>query len=175
MPKPDDQTPVQVGGPFALTILNSLDRPQEPAITARGWDRLAQESWIEQAALIKLMDDLSRNRQDAVNLVTVGLRSADQFPFPSEVDAVEVALALLNEVYQAGHRPTDPAVGWTLSIADPNEIILLSTTPYPADWEYGLIFGLTSRFRLTGQQFAVYQRPLGPQEQRYRVVLTPRT
>ena len=65
------------------------------------------------------------------------------------------ALHLLTQIYHLNNRNFPDGEGATMRINGPKNLLVIHNTPYPRDFFYGFLWGLTRRFLPTGSRFTV--------------------
>lgn len=148
----------EVSGSSMLPIIQSIGEIAAPVLHAHHLDHVQPDEWYPQQEFLDVFYDLSQGSYQATfNLVAVGMRIGDQAQFPPEVDSIEAILHTLDASYHRNNR--DQVGGWDVYATAPNEMICISSTPYPADLEYGMVYSLVRRFRPVGVNFTVYHEP----------------
>jgi hypothetical protein len=83
---------------------------------------------------------------NTINLV--GRKIPEHLAFPEHLDTVEAALGALDYMYKANHSG-GPSGGWTAEVQGDRKIRLTNSTPYPCDFDQGLVQGVAQLFDRT--------------------------
>ena len=131
---------VNVMGAFkriALDILrsNGIDDPQPGA-----W--VSQQAWLD--AFAAIADKVGPN-----TLYQIGRQIPQQYIFPAGVDSIESVLADLDDAYRKSHRGGE--VGhYEFRILGMRTGQMTCQSPYPCDFDRGIIGALAERFEPEG-------------------------
>lgn len=164
----------KVLGVSMLPIVEAMGPDVLPFLETHGFASIDPDAWYPLQDLLDVFRDLDEANFD---FVAVGMRIPDDARFPDHINSIETALAAIDEAYHMNHQ--NEGGGWEMRVLAPNEIACISSSPYPSNMEYGIVYSLTRRFRPTGAKFTVYHeatvdgqpnRKSGGQRCLYRVV-----
>lgn len=103
------------------------------------------EGWYPQERYLPMLDEIAHSKQDAVfDLIGIGIKLASYAPLPADVTTLKRALFSLDDFY----HQTNPHIpgGWQVTLVEANFAVCTSSTPFPSDMEYGILYGLADRF-----------------------------
>lgn len=117
------------------------------------WDILEQhglieidpKQWYMQQKWLDVLRDITSDTNGMFNLVSIGMKIAETAPLPPHVNSIETALTSMNEHYHISHQNEDVG-GMEVEITGKRYITITSWTPYPDDFEYGVIYGMARQF-----------------------------
>lgn len=164
----------EVLGASMMPIIGAMGAVALPVLASHNLGHILTDKWYSLQDLLNAFRELHDANYD---FVAVGMRIPDDARFPPNINSIESALQSLNEAYHLNHQ--NEGGGWEVHMISENEIACISSTPYPSDMEYGIIYGLTRRFRPQGVNFTVYHedtvdgkpnRKNGGQSCLYRVI-----
>lgn len=151
MNKDDISPSVEVSGRVVLALVHvmgafrslSLDILKE-----HGIENPEDGDWYPLRGFLDSFDTMMQ-RIGPNTLSAVGRQIVAQAPFPPEIKQPEEALLGLQHAYQAEHRGGD--VGRYHFVAKgPRNGLMISTTPYPENFDRGLIRALVEKFEPDG-------------------------
>lgn len=141
----------KVLGASIMPIIEAMGGVALPVLTSHHLGNIAPNNWYPLQDLL----DVFRELHDAnYDFVAVGMRIPDDARFPPNINSIETALNSLNEAYHMNHQDEDGK--WEVHVVAENEIVCISSTPYPSNMEYGIVYSLTRRFRPEGVKFTIY-------------------
>ena len=151
MNKDDISPSVEVSGRVVLALVHvmgafrslSLDILKE-----NGIESPEDGNWYSLASFLNSFDTMMQ-RIGPNTLSAVGRQIVAQGPVPPDVSTPAPALSKLDAAYRAEHRGSD--VGHYHFIAKgPRNGLMISTTPYPENFDRGLIRALVEKFEPDG-------------------------
>ncbi len=110
------------------------------ALRNRGFTMDAPQTWYDLEDWLLLLNDLS---QYGMKIVNVGMIAGRTYPF-SAVDDVAAALAQLGQDYLTTH--SQPNDAWQVCPQGPCMVCVSTRTPYPDEFELGLLQSVAERF-----------------------------
>jgi hypothetical protein len=114
---------------------------------------LDPKTWYPQQEYLDVFNDIyERDFNVMHNMVAIGMRVLESATFPPGVNTLEEALGSLDAYYHLNNK--DKTGGWDVTIKG-KQATCVSTTPFPADFEYGLIYALVRRFLPKKHTFTV--------------------
>ena len=139
-----------IGSLVQAEVQPLLDRYQLADVDLAGWYR--------QQKVLDLFTELESMPTSVVSFVAMGMHNADLFPHPKGITLGEV-LARLPDDYASGYRNGNPGYLIPQQIT-PQHWRVTTWVPYPADFFYGIFYGLTRRFTEADCQVRVEARPV---------------
>jgi len=109
------------------------------------------DEWYPLEKFLEVLTAVERNTGKNA-LAKIGESTPRFLEWPATIDSPTEGLAHLPEVYEAKHRQAPG--GYTATEVDDNQLEITSTTPYPAQWEKGLLKGTAQHF---GAQYAIVE------------------
>lgn len=125
-----------------------------PILQELGVTRIDPYGWYPHQWVLDLFREVAQREGGSMNLVHIGAAIPEQAEFPPHVDNVEAALNLLDAMYHLHHRGGE-AGDYQVSRVASHHLAVTCHTPYPSDYDYGLIYALTKRFRPRRSGFVV--------------------
>lgn len=110
--------------------------------------------WYTQQWALDLLREVGRREGGSRNLVYIGMAIAEQAEFPPHITNVEGALNLIGAIYQLHHRGGKMGY-YNVKRIGPQHLTVECCNPYPSDYDYGLIYAITKRFRPRRSTFLV--------------------
>lgn len=135
---------VIVQGAWILAYFSAFNDSIGPLAARVGLINVQPDEWYPQQPFLdalKLACGI-----DAPSLFQYGLRAGDRIRFDEEPHSVVAALSLLESRHQWHHRNDDRS-HWRVTVDSYHLITCVSSTPYPSDFERGLMTALVMRFR----------------------------
>lgn len=142
---------------WLVPTLRRLWQINPDALHRHGFTMDAPQTWYDLEAWLQLLNDLP---QYGMNMATVGMMLGRSYPF-SHVDDVAAALEQLGHDYLMSH--SQPSEAWKVCPQGTHTVCVTTRTPYPDDFEYGLMQSVAERFSpphaiVTVQQFHAMPR-----------------
>lgn len=142
---------IQAMGRYEILALNALARQGIVSVRPEGW--YPQQAFLD--AFRAVAHELGEN-----TLFAMGKKIPDLTGPPPEVTTIDVALSTIDEAYHSNHRDAqgpllDPVthavregIGHYAFRRDgPRTAVMVCDTPYPSDFDRGIIAGVARRFR----------------------------
>lgn len=149
---------VEVLGISMLSVTEAMGEQAYGVMEKHGLINIDPESWYPQQTYLDAYHELST--LGFFNMVSVGMKVPDNAKFPP-VNSVEEALKLLNTAYQMNHRGGD--IGeYRYEKVNESEARMICRTPYPSDFDYGLIYRLVQKFAPKGSHVVVVRDENAP-------------
>ncbi len=126
----------------------------QPILQELGVTHIDPYGWYPHQWVLDLFREVAQREGGSMNLVHIGAAIPEQAEFPPHVDNIEAALNLVDAMYRLHHRGGN-AGEYTVSRITPRHLTVACHTPYPSDYDYGLIYALTKRFRPRRSVFVV--------------------
>ena len=117
-------------------------------LAEHGLDDPKPDRWYSRDELLDVFETLSAN-VGPFAISDMGARVADDAKFPAEIDSVEKALTQLDAFYRWGHRGAK-AGSYIFEKTGEDSGTMVCRTPYPCDFDRGLIEAIAQRFRPKG-------------------------
>ncbi len=156
---------IEVSGQHILTFLNCLGSHREKAqavLQKHGIDSPEPRNWYPQQAWLDGFKELAGSLH-ANTLTFVGRKIPENAVFPPEIKEISLALKSIDWSYHLHHRADGKplfnyatgemleGIGHYLYEKNGNNrIIMTCTSPYPCDFDRGMIDSIAFRFRLPG-------------------------
>lgn len=120
------------------TVINRL-REQSPEVA----DEISFAADDPQMSLGMWVQKLEAFAEQGVNLMSLGMLTAVHLYNTLRFNSLREALTRFAELYDENHVGLMAGKGFVTSSASEDAMIVKTETPYPDDFEYGLIYGLT--------------------------------
>lgn len=149
-------------GASVQSVVAAMGANIQPILKHNNLGTIDPEAWYPQQDYLNVFNELEATGSGVMsNLVSIGMKILDNAHFPPDVDTIEKALGSLDVYYSLNNK--DKRGGWHVEI-DGQQAICTSTTPYPADLEYGILYAMTRRFIASKQKFSVKYQDLKMRE-----------
>ncbi len=135
---------VIVQGAWILAYLDAFDGSLTTLTARTGLIHVQPDEWYPQQSFLDALKLACG--VDTPSLFHYGLRAGDHVSFDEAPRSVVAALSMLEGRYQLHHRNDDRS-HWRIHVDSYNLITCTSSTPYPSDFERGLLTALVMRFR----------------------------
>ncbi len=135
---------VIVQGAWILAYFNVFGDSMGPLAARAGLINVQPDEWYPQQPFLdalKLACGI-----DSPSLFHLGMRLGEMFHFDEDPRSVAAALTALENQYHTHHRNDDRS-HWRVSVDSYNLITCVSSTPYPSDFERGVVTAMVLRFR----------------------------
>lgn len=134
-------------------VLAAMDDSVQEILVRHNLDKIDPDTWYPQQDYLNVYNDIFESRNNVMsNLVAIGIDLLDKAAFPPEITTIEQALSAMDAYYHLNNKDEDG--GWHVEI-EGKSARCVSTTPFPADFEYGILFAMTRRFLPRGTRFSV--------------------
>lgn len=153
---------IEVLGQSVLAIVDAMGRYAvlaENALARQGIKSVVQGSWYPQQAFLNAFREVAFEIGENT-LFAMGKKIPDVSAFPPEIVGVDQALARIDAAYHAQHRDKagpllDPATGsmregighYAFHRDGVRSGVMVCNTPYPSDFDRGIVTGVARRFR----------------------------
>jgi hypothetical protein len=125
-----------------LNSIQAMGRAARRVVNKHIIGELDPSGWYPQQTWLDILRDAAEEMQ--LDLLTVGNRVASSLPMPDCVFSLGRLLELVEDNYQTTHRHTDTVRVTATQIGD-REVHIVDNSPYPDEFQYGMIFGLFQR------------------------------
>lgn len=137
---------IEVTGRTLHALHTSLGNDAAPLLAAYGLHHVQAETWYPYSIFRDILAEIEAHYATAT-LVRIGMNIPTTWVYPL-VESLGEALFSLDALYQANHR--GPALGgYEADQRAERTIRMVHTTPYPTEFEYGILCGIAQRYRPT--------------------------
>lgn len=153
---------VEVNGETVLSVINGMGAFKSKAVQLLNTCGIAdpqpgrwynQQKWLDAFKLIA--QSIGQN-----TLRMIGAKIPETAKFPPGIDSIEKALAVLDAAYRTNHRGGE--IGqYRVEKTGDNEVVVISETPYPCEFDNGLIEAVARKFS-KGLAVTVVHEVAGP-------------
>ncbi|APX95719.1 hypothetical protein [Natronorubrum daqingense] len=109
-----------------------------------GLEEIEPEEWYSLAIPLAMLYDM-RDEYGGVRMRNMGQNVPEHVEFPPELTEVENALHAIDRAYQQNHRG-DEIGFYEFEMDGSSEGIMTCETPYPCEFDKGLIMGVAEKF-----------------------------
>lgn len=115
---------------------------------------VAEDSWYPHPRYISVLNEIAKSKHDAMfDLIAIGIELVKRAHLPADIISLKRALFSLDDVYKQSNPDSDG--GWSVTLVENNFAVCTSSTPFPSDLEFGILYGLADRFTKSDQVFKV--------------------
>lgn len=145
---------VEVLGAVLLTFFSAAGENIQPVLAKHGITHVEPKGWYPQQEILNIYREIAHHPSGMFDLVSIGMCIPEEAVFPPGINSVESAMQALDVAYHMNHRGGD--IGYYhASQVGPNHVMVECRNPYPSDFDYGVLYGLTRRFRPSHTGFTV--------------------
>ncbi len=137
----------EVSGELVLSMMDCRNHKNINPILAY-YGLVDVQTWYKQQMLLDIFSTIQAESSEAMfDLVSIGIRLIERLNVPEAMQNVdyERMLRMQNEIYQSYHRGGDVGHHYVVKLGDQHYRII-ADTPYPTDFEFGLLHGQAKRF-----------------------------
>ena len=117
----------------------------EELLAAQGITDVSADGWYSLQAFVTVLDEIAR-RVGPHTLFQIGRQIPDHIRMPERIRGFEEICAAFGKAFDLNHRGGDVG-GIGYSITGPRSAVIVTSTPYPCDFDRGVIQGFFQRFQ----------------------------
>lgn len=110
-----------------------------------GLDKIDLDQWYPQQAVLNVHRDLLGTPNGSRKIVSVGVKIAENFPFP-EGSSIDEVLQIFSDLHQQVHRNISDEDRFSARRTGDYSFEIINDSPYPDDLVYGYVYSLMTRF-----------------------------
>ncbi len=150
----------EVSGVGLQTYISALGKEGKEILRRCGIDHIDPEAWYAQQPFLDALREAAEGDFGAtLDLVNIGTKILEHASWPPHVRTIQEALWALDDAYHMHHRGD---VGeYTVEQLDETTFVIVARTPYPCDFDYGLIYA-TAKHYLPADGRLVVEHAEGP-------------
>lgn len=124
-----------------------------------GLDKIDPDQWYSQQAVLNVHRDLLRTPNASRKIVSIGVKIAENFPFP-EGSSIDEVLQIFSDLHLQVHRNISDEDRFSARRTSDYSFEIINSSPYPDDLVYGYVYSLMTRFCPAGTYPVLqYQNP----------------
>lgn len=154
---------VEVSGEAVLALVNGMAHLRDKALAilaANGIDAPQSSHWYPQQNYLNAFADIARD-MGPHSLYAIGTTIPETASFPPGIHSLAEALAVIDVAYHMNHRGGE--IGhYRFAQESDGSMHFRSTTPYPCEFDRGIIEGMARRFVPAGAFIVVRHEDDGP-------------
>lgn len=144
---------VEVRGVTILSVTMGLGDTVIPLLEKYSFHPIQEDSWYNQQAWLNTFQELKAG--NFLNMVAIGMNIPDLAVWPPQVTTVHEALGSIDVAYHMNHRNGEIG-SYHYTATGERTGVMVCNTPYPSDFDYGLIYRIVQKFRdQTSTKFTV--------------------
>jgi hypothetical protein len=136
---------VEVNGTTVLSIMAGMGESARPILAAHGFEDVQLDQWYSQQAWLDTFKEIAQLPTKMCDLVSIGMEIPQNAIFPPGIDSIESALMSIDVAYHMNHRGGEIG-NYHASVVSDHQVDLVCRNPYPCDFDYGIIYGMSRRF-----------------------------
>ncbi|MET0406045.1 MAG: hypothetical protein ABW123_26750 [Cystobacter sp.] len=139
---------IEVRGPVVRALLDSVDvvRPEVKRILAvHGITAQETRPWYALSQVLDCLQDV-QSRVGQVTVRAIGQQVPRHTAYPPHITTFQMALYLMNTGYLTNHQGAGDIGGYHHEPMDGRSSRMRCNTPYPCDFNQGVLEGLHARF-----------------------------
>ncbi len=156
---------VEVNGTTVMSISAGMGALAAPILAAHGLGQTQPHDWYPQQAWLDAFKEIAQSATKICDLVSIGMRIPENAIFPPDIDSIESALMAIDVAYHMNHRGGEIGC-YRATLAGDHQMDLVCQNPYPCDFDFGIISGMSRRFCPKGLHVRVYHDDEAPCRQR---------
>lgn len=126
-----------------------------PVLAAHGVFNLEMDGWYPMEAWLAAFKEVADGQTNSMfNLVSIGLAIPENAVFPPQIDSLVSALQSIDVAYHLNHRGGEIGNYHAMQV-NARQVDFVCRNPYPCDFDYGIIYGMTRRFCPENMHFTV--------------------
>jgi len=129
----------EVSGQVMLDSIHAMGRAARSVVNKHIIGELDPDGWYPQQTWLDILREAADEMQ--LDLLTIGNRVAANFQMPDGAFSLSRLLELVEDSYHTTHRHADPVHVSATQVAE-REVHIVDNSPYPDEFQYGVIFGL---------------------------------
>ena len=141
----------EVSGAIALAMvkgMRGLRKRHRQMLDRHGLDAPNPDQWYPQDDVLAVFEAIAADAE-LLTYCEMGTQVAHDADFPPEVESIEQALSHADALHRDNHRGRQVG-SYTFQKTGENTGTILCNTPYPCDFDRGLVEGIARRFRPDG-------------------------
>ncbi|MGF1506187.1 MAG: hypothetical protein GYB64_15130 [Chloroflexi bacterium] len=147
---------VMVIGQAMLSVVSGMLDEVEPILDRYGVSEIDPEVWYPQQLFLDMFKELEQATGGNVyNLVSIGMQILEKAAMPPDIHDIPSGLNALHAYYHMNVCNEDPERGWTVEERAEGVYDIVCTSPFPFDFEYGILYAMVRRFAPPGVDWTV--------------------
>lgn len=144
----------EIRGAQLIAIRHAIGPVAEAYFTKSGLSDIRPDEWYSMTTYLNVIYDIVEHEEAVMaNLVSIGMKTVEHAHLPPEVDTLEKGLHAMQMGWKMNTRNADTVI-WSAQKVDENTFICSNSSPFPADQEYGILYGFARKF-VGNQRFSV--------------------
>ena len=146
-------TNTEILGYGIQAVVDVLGSSAYPALEKYNLRNFELEQWYPQASILKVFHDWYN--QGTFNMVLFGMQIPHVIKLPPVETPIAELFPVINDFYQQHHR-NGYAGEYRYEATSEHSGVLKAHSPYPSDFDYGIIYQIVKKYRpISSQQFSV--------------------
>lgn len=146
---------VETLGQAILSAVEGMGDEAHTYLAKHGLGEIKLDQWYMQQDFLNFLKAISEKQINAMfDLVGIGMKIPEHAVFPPQIDSIPSALMAIDMAYHMNNRNGEIG-NYEVKVMGENSIDLICNNPFPCDFDYGLIYGMTRRFCPEDAQFVV--------------------
>lgn len=147
---------LELNGGYLLGIIGSINEDEvRPFREKHGLTHIDPNQWYPVDQVVAFIDDLNNSEDGMFNLIAVGMNIAAHIDFPPKVKTIHDVMRVSEQMHKQGWRNGDPGTHHVELVGERSARFTFERLPLPADFFYGLCYGLLKRFAPADASFQV--------------------
>lgn len=161
------QEGVYVNGQTILSVANGMGKFKDMGLdilSDNDLSDLSRDKWYPKQAWLNAFKDIAEEIGEAT-LFNIGKAIPESADFPPEIDTIEKGLQSIDVAYHSNHSKDgknpmfNPATGekqsgignYIFESTGSNSAVIVGNTPYPCDFDRGIITAIAHKFKPTAE------------------------
>jgi len=126
-----------------------LEGDPTEALEIHGLLDISADDWVSQQDYLNMLRYFSEHNSNSLSLVAVGMKIPEKIAWPDTISALSEAFKVFEKIYQRAHRNGEVG-NYSMKEIGPHHIQVIADNPYPSDFDYGIIVGISRKFSPEG-------------------------
>ncbi len=144
----------EIRGGQILAIQHAMGAIAAPYFKQAGLGEVQPDGWYSMAQYLEVIYDIVNENSSVMSeLVALGVVVVEHALLPPEIDTLEKGLWAMQQGWKMNSRNAQDVI-WQIEKLGENHFVCTTSSPFPADQEYGVLYGFARRFS-NGHRFVV--------------------
>lgn len=144
----------EIRGGQIVAIQHAMGDAAQPYFDRVGLHNIDPNGWYSMEKYLAVIYEMLNDHVEVMaDMVAVGVKAIDHAALPPNIDSVEKVLGALQIGWKMNSRNAKEQI-WATEKVDDNTFICTSSSPFPWDQEYGVLYGFLRR-TVKGRSFSV--------------------
>mgnify|MGYP005850136135 FL=1 len=134
-----------IGAMLEGTVYSMERETLLPLLRKHGFEEIEFDKWYPLQPVLDLFTDIVNDIGGMFNMVAIGMKAGESFPFPPEITSFEQVLEMSDTLNRASYRNGDPGTIRAEKLGERHYRMHVHL-PFPQDLHYGIWWAVAKRF-----------------------------